>query len=173
MPIRPHPSLFLAAAVLLLVAGCRSHREAASRPLPEGEGAARPAPVYRTANFSCTVAGATATGQLRMMQDSVLWGSVVKIVELGRLKATPDSVIVYAKVVGRCFRGTYDDLYHRFHYRTTFAEVQRLLTGADANAQLEAIARTFNTEAVFRIEPWKEVSSTTFPIAIPPHVTNL
>lgn len=170
MSIIRRPYFLVAIAVCLLAAGCHCHRHAATPgPVPTPQYDA----VYRTANFSCTLAGTTVSGQLRIQQDSVIWGSVVKVVELGRVKCTPDSVIIYAKILGRCFQGDYRDVHRRFGYRTSFADLQRLLTSADADIRLEALARRFNTQAVFRLEPWKEVPETSFPLSIPPHVREL
>ena len=128
---------------------------------------------YRTANFTCAVAGTTVNGQIRLAEDSIIWASASKVVELGRAVATPDSVIVYAKVMGSCFRGTYDDLYRRFHYRTSFADLQEMLTAPDADARLQSLARRFGVAAEVRIQPWRESKEASFPIYVPPHVKSL
>ena len=158
--------LVLSLATLLLAAGCRTMRHTAA---PEPPVPARSPAVCSTARFSCTIEGTTVGGQLRMAEDSIIWGSAFKVVELGRAKITPDSVIVYAKVLGRCFCGTYDDLYNRYRFRTSYAEIQKMLTGDDPDAALTALARRFGTEAVFRLDPWQVVPTTTFPLAIPPN----
>lgn len=166
---------------LAITAGCRSHREMSRPPTPPqaettdetAEPTATPAPRYRTAAFSATVQGTTVNGQIRMLEDSVIWLSATKIIELGRAMITPDSVVVYAKVAGRCFRGSYQDVYRRFRWRTDYATLQEMLTGDNAGTALEGMARRFNIEATVRLEPWKEVERTTFPMAIPPQVKPL
>ncbi|MBO4600203.1 MAG: DUF4292 domain-containing protein, partial [Bacteroidales bacterium] len=124
-------------------------------------------------NFTCTTQGITAKGQLRMQPDSVLWASASKIIELGRAKLTPDSVIVYAKVTNSCFRGTYMDLYRRFHYRTSFDEVIKMATAEDAEAQITALIRSLKLDASIKLEPWQQVDRLTFPLAIPANVKPL
>ena len=154
----------LTLATLLLAAACCTHRQLADDPAPVQPQRAR---AYHTANFSCAVAGVTVSGQVRMAEDSIIWASASKVIELGRAIATPDSVIVYAKALGRCYRGTYDDLYRRFHYRTSFAELQSLLTAPDADLQLKALARRFGVDAEFHFQPWRETKEASFPLYIP------
>ena len=157
----------VAMAVLLLAGGCCVHRQAVETPTePPAESARR----YSTANFNCAVAGTTVSGQVRVAEDSVIWVSVSKIVELGRAVATKDSVTVYAKVMGRCFRGTYDDVYRRFHYRTTYAELEAMVTSPDAEARLQALARRFGVEASIRLQPWREMKEVSFPLYVPSNV---
>lgn len=160
----------LAIAALLTAAACHSTRQVADTPAPVQPQRAR---VCHSANFSCAVDGNTFNGQLRLAEDSLLWVTASKIIELGRAVATPDSVIVYAKVISRCYRGTYDDLYRRFHYRTSFAELQALVTAPDADAQLQDLARHFGVTAQIHILPWRETKEASFPLFIPPHVKPL
>jgi len=164
------PIIVSLTALLLLAAACCPQRHLAEGPEPVQPQRARPC---RTANFSCAIEGTTVSGQLRLAEDSILWATASKIIELGRATATPDSVIVYAKAVGRCYRGTYDDLYRRFHYRTSFSELQAIVTAPDADEQLQALARRFGIAAEFHILPWRENKDASFPIYIPPHVKPL
>ncbi len=175
-------TLTLATAAVLVLAGCRSHREATRPPLPpptdsveatvqEAEPPA--APPCRIARIYATVQGTRVDGQLRMQPDSVIWVCATKVIELGRAMCTPDSVVVYAKVAGRCFRGSYLDVYRRFGWRTDFATLQRMVTDPQAEKELAAIARRFNIEASVHIDDWKEVEKTTFPMAIPKQIKPL
>lgn len=172
------PMLFFA----LVLTGCRSHKEAVrtTPPVdtivpvsPVTPPPSRVTPQYYSANFTCSAQGMTVNGQLRMEQDSVLWASATKVIELGRAMLTPDSVIVYAKVIGRCFRGSYIDLYRRFHYRTSFEEISEMLMADDAEKQIVALARRFGIEATVSLDPWKKVPTLTFPMTIPNHVKPL
>lgn len=164
----------LTAALMLLAAGCRSQRDAARTATPDESGTTVVAsPRYYTSNFTCTAQGMTANGQLRMAPDSIIWLSASKVIELGRAKFTPDSAIVYAKVMGRCFRGTYDDLYLRFHFRTSFKDISGILTSEDAPARLAALAKQFGLDATFTIEPWKRVDRLSFPFSVPERVNPL
>ncbi|MBR6441615.1 MAG: DUF4292 domain-containing protein [Bacteroidales bacterium] len=123
--------------------------------------------------FLVTQRDTRVDGQLRMQPDSVIWVCATKVIELGRAMCTPDSVVVYAKVAGRCFRGSYLDVYRRFGWRTDFATLQRMVTDPQAEKELAAIARRFNIEASVHIDDWKEVEKTTFPMAIPKQIKPL
>lgn len=165
--MKPH-HLILCCALLLLTAGCRSQRQVAQAATSAPEQQATPAlPRPRCANFTCSTQGFQATGQLRMQPDSLIWASATKIVELGRAQLTPDSVLVYSRVVSRCFRGSWEDLCRRFHYRTSFSEVQTLLTADDADRQIAALLRQLRIDAAVHIGSWKEVEQITFPFSIP------
>lgn len=162
-------------ALTLLIAGCRSQKDAARTATAERDNTAVSSTTkkYYTAAFTCTAQGMKANGQVRMEPDSIVWLSVSKVIELGRARFTTDSVVVYAKVMGRCFRGTYDDVYKRFHYRTDFAEITKALMSDNAAQQLTTIANQFGLEATFTLEPWKRVEKLTFPLPIPSNVLPL
>ena len=173
MSIKP---LLLTVASLLVLAGCVSQKQIPQASQPQaGAGAdtlaAAPVqpvpPRYYTTRFTFEANGVTATGQLRMQPDSIIWGSAVKIIELGRVRLTPDSVCIYAKVMNSCFLGTYNDLYHRFRYRTNFQELVETLRSEDAGEQIAAIARHLGLAATVKMEPWTAAEQTSFPFAIP------
>jgi hypothetical protein len=162
-----------ALALLLLAAGCRSQREA-SRPVPPSPSVEETpgtvphyTPRYYTANFTGSAEGYTANGQIRIQADSIVWLSASKVIELARARFTPDSVLIYVKVLNRSFQGTYMDVYKRFHYRTTFDELYQTLMSDDAEAQLAAIIGKFGVEVELHMDPMKEVEQLNFPIAIP------
>ena len=172
--------LTLMALLTLTMAGCRIHREAThgtpANPRTNTSDPANPpsyAPKYYTANFTCTAQGVTAKGQLRLQPDSVLWASASKIIELGRARLTRDSVVVYVKVTNSCFRGTYIDLYRRFHYRTSFDEVVKMATADDAGQQIAALMKAMNLDATVEMEPWQQVATLTFPLSIPKNANPL
>ena len=158
---------------MVAMAGCISHRSSSrnSTPgvrvdVPSGT-SSHYTPHYYTTNFTCTAQGMTANGQLRLQPDSVLWAYASKIIELGRARLTPDSVVVYAKVANSCFRGTYADLYRRFGYRTNFEEVVKMATADDAEAQIATLLRSLNLDATVKLEPWQKAETLNFPIVIP------
>lgn len=161
-------------ALMLVAVGCHSHRDIA-RPSSPTTGAPTEASNarYYTANFTCTYEGVTANGQLRMQQDSIIWLSASKIIELGRARFTHDSVIIYAKVMGRCFRGNYNDLYRRFNLRTDFNQLYQAVTADDADTRIAAIAKQLGVDATITLQPWNEVNQLTFPIPIPDNVNPL
>lgn len=167
MPIM-HRLLPCLAALLFLATGCRSHQDAARPAQP----AVVPATTdsvsqFYTANFSCTAEGITATGQLRMQSDSVIWLSASKVIELVRARFTPDSAIIHAKAMGRCFRGNYNDLYRRFQIRTDYNQLEETLTSPNAETMLSDIARIMGIEATFTLQPWQKADRLNFPISIP------
>lgn len=169
------------AVILLLATGCRSHRDATRHSKPDTTAAIlidvpvvpSSVPHYYTANFTALVQGYSVNGQLRIQSDSIVWLSASKVIELGRACFTPDSAVIYAKVMGRAFRGTYTDFYRRFHYRTTFDELYRLVMSNDAEAQLADIISSIGLEATVRLSPVKEVDSISFPMAVPNKVNPL
>lgn len=164
---------------MVAMAGCVSHRTSSNSgpsgvrvDIPSGT-SSHYTPHYYTTNFTCTMQGVTANGQLRLQPDSVLWASVSKVIELGRTSLTKDSVVVYVKVSGRCFRGTYDDFYRRYHYRTTFQDVVKMVTADDAEQQVAALIKAFNVEATVELEPWQQVEKLRFPFSVPSNVKPL
>lgn len=182
MPIKRLHIAALCLTLLLLASGCRSRRDTA-QPAPPGQAVperqgkvAEPEPAkptYRTAAFTCTLQGTQASGQIRTIPDSLIWASASKIIELGRAELTPDSVRVYSRVINRCFRGSYDDIYRRFHYRTSFQEIQSLLTASDADRQIAALLKQLHIGATVHIDLWKETTTLTFPFSIPPNARPL
>lgn len=171
MPINRRHIILLCGALLLLASGCRSRRESAQpAPVPSvAEEIIEPTkvPQYRTANFTCSLQGTQANGQLRMQTDSLIWASATKIIELGRAELTHDSVLIYSRVVNRCYRGSYEDIYRRFHYRTSFDEVQAILTAPDADRQIAALLKQLRIDGSVRLGPWKTAETLTFPFNIP------
>lgn len=166
--------LLMAAIAAVAVAGCLGPRETSGSTPSHGGSPSQPStPRYYTTNFTCTTQGVTANGQMRMQPDSIVWASVSKILELGRARLTPDSVVVYVKITGSCFRGTYADLYRRFHYRTSFAEVTKMLMSDNAEKQIADIIKAFDLDAEVTMEPWKRADRLTFPFSVPSNVKPL
>lgn len=84
-------------------------------------------------NFNCEVQGMNANGIVRIQRDSLLWISVNKLVELGRVKATRDSVFGYLKVTNQYAKYSYEDLKRLFNIDVDFATLQNVLTGRGSN----------------------------------------
>lgn len=182
MPIIRRFTLLL--VIILMLAGCRSHKETTHTQqtdstliVPQDTTANKPTvikpskpaytPHYYTANFTCNAQGYSANGQMRLQNDSIIWISASKVIELGRARFTPDSVIIYAKIMNRCFRGTYADMHQQFHYLTTFKQLYSRVTAPDAEKQLATLFSRFGIEAEIKLSPMKEVGQLTFPLAIP------
>ena len=113
--------LLMVMLLALLAMGCRSTRQAATTTAPATVAApAAPQRQLTVITFSAIVNGFSASGQMRVAEDSVLWVSVNKLVELGRAMATPDSVWVTTTFGDHIFAGTYDDLQRLTKRRITF-----------------------------------------------------
>ncbi|MBQ9587661.1 MAG: DUF4292 domain-containing protein [Bacteroidales bacterium] len=82
-----------------------------------------------SANFSCVVDGMTASGQIRLMCDSVIWVSLSKVIEIGRAKFTPSHVSAYIKLINKSFNGDYALIAKRYGVDVDFATMQALLLG--------------------------------------------
>lgn len=161
----------------LLMGGCRSSRRAAT---PSGDAApatatetpaqdatpdATPLPStrYTIINFNATVEGVSANGQMRMAQDSVIWVSVNKFVELGRAMATRDSVWVNAPLFDRRFAGTYADLKRETGHDVTFEKLQAIATSDDAEQQLAKLAKRLGIGATVAITERRTADVLRFP----------
>lgn len=130
----------LAIGLCVLVAcGCKMTRETTVETVPE---VAKPQRQYYdhvddtsdfytsfAGNFSCEVQGMNANGVVRIQRDSVLWVSVNKIVELGRAKATRDSVFGYIRLTNQYVRYSYGDLLRLFNIDIDYQTLQSVLTG--------------------------------------------
>lgn len=114
-------------------------------------------------NFTATVGGVSVNGQLRMAEDSVIWVNVSKLFELGRAMATPDSVWVNAPLLGRSFAGNYADASRLARRTVSYKALQSIVTSADAERQLEALAATLGIEATVKLGQRRKVEQLTFP----------
>jgi len=157
----------------LLATGCRSLRNGAADSHGGNEPTTTAGRNLYSTNFTVSAQGLQANGQMRMMEDSIIWVSASKVIELGRVRFTPDSVVAYAIVMNRCFSGTYDDLYRRFQFRTDFKTLAETVRAEDAGQRLADMARRFGIEAIITVEPWKRVDRLTFPFSVPKTVKPL
>lgn len=160
-------------AVALLAVGCRSTKQVAS----EGVQDSRETPVVQeatnlpaqkrtleAANFTAVVDGMNVSGQLRMAEDSVIWVAVYKIIELGRAKATVDSVWVNVPLMGRSFAGTYAEVSRMAKRQVSFESLQSIINAADAEQQIEALAATLGFDAKVSMGQRKKVERLSFPM---------
>lgn len=128
--MKRHSLLVLTLVALLagvIADGCRSHKETVHPPAPQKQNI----PYERlTGTFECEVSGVNVNGLLRTEYDSIIWLTVSKIIELGRVRITPDSVAGYMKIYNRYFKGSYEDIYRETGVRTSFAELQQKFVDA-------------------------------------------
>ena len=124
--------------MLLTLASCHTARNVARQEAPASQPTPPPAAptsepkedtLFSTvqATFTCTAQGITANGLLRMERDSAIWVSVSKIIELGRARITPDSVVAYIGVTNECLQMTMAEAQRR--YGIDYSMLQGLLLG--------------------------------------------
>lgn len=156
--------LVLVVMALVLATGCRSTRQAAAPVVvADSDTPVEVKREYSVLNFSATVAGISANGQLRMAQDSVLWLSVSKLIELGRAMATVDSVWVSVPMMDTYFAGTYAELSLRLGRQVTFDELQQMAQAPDAEERVVRLARELGYEASVSITKRQRVDKLSFP----------
>ena len=148
----------------LLAVGCRSTRQAATTTAPATVAApAAPQRQLTVITFSAIVNGFSASGQMRVAEDSVLWVSVNKLVELGRAMATPDSVWVTTTFGDHNFAGSYDDLQRLTKRRITFDEMQAMAMADDAGEQISQLAASLGLNATVYVTGRRKVNKLAFP----------
>lgn len=159
-------AFLLLGAVLLTIAACRSQRES----IPSPTEAAADTPTvpatprqYTVITFNGTVDGISVNGQIRMAKDSLIWGSVTKLIEVGRAMATPDSVWARSALLGINEAGTFQQAQRRAKTTLTFSQIQALLESDDAEQRLAEMARNLGHPATIRITRRQQVDRLSFP----------
>ena len=86
-----------------------------------------------TRNFVANVEGMgiSVNGQLRIENDSIIWITVSKMVELARIKLTQDSAWVFLKLQNSYSQGSYTDLAKKMGLDIDYRSLQDLLVGND------------------------------------------
>ena len=136
--------IIIAVGVMVMMVGCRVHRELGDKEGKPGVGVDESAATDNKprldsiinasysrycANFSCTVEGMALTGQVRIVHDSCIWISVNKIIEVGRIMITPTRVSGYVKILNKYYDGSYDDLRKRWGIDIDYATIEALFIG--------------------------------------------
>lgn len=160
--------ILVALAVAVLAAGCHSSRhttapEPTIATVADTTAAVPQQRLYTVVNFTATVEGVSANGQLRVAEDSVMWLSVNKLIELGRALATPDSVWVNAPMFDKRFSGTYADLSRMAKRDVSFAQLQTIALGDDTEAQIRMLADMLGLDATVRITSRRTEPTLRFP----------
>lgn len=157
-------------AAVLLLAGCRSVRPSASQ--PEIDSVPQPQPEiveptpkrsYTVMNFSGEVEGVSVNGQLRLAEDSVIWLSVNKVIELGRALATPDSLFLRAPMMGRDEAIDYPALQRLTGRNITFDDLQQTVLADDASERIARLAASLGASAHLTINERRQVEYLSFP----------
>ena len=84
-------------------------------------------------NFTVSVdgMGISLNGQLRIENDKTIWITLNKLVEIARLKLTPDSIYVIVKVQNKYYQGSYADFGKATGVSINYECIQSLLLGED------------------------------------------
>lgn len=156
----------------LLATGCHTAKKAARVPevVPPAEEEAVVEPVkrnYTVMSFEGTVEGISVSGQLRLAQDSVMWLSVNKIIEMGRAMCTPDSLWLRTPLFGHDDAMNYADLQRLTGVAVTFDEMQQTALAPDAEERIADLARQLGIAASVRITQRRQVEHLTFPYTKP------
>lgn len=161
--------VLMASAAMLTLAGCRSSRHAATgeRPAATGtdttETVETPKTERTVTNFDATFEGVSLNGQLRIVEDSALWVSISKLVEVGRGLATQDSVWISAPLMDVYFAGTYTDLSRKAGRTLTFDKLQQMALSDNAEQELRRLAAALGFDATVRITSRRKVDRLSLP----------
>lgn len=161
--------ILLIALLALLAAGCHTTKKATrSEQEPVTE---TPAPAqkrtYTVMNFTGEVEGVSVNGQMRLAEDSVMWLSVTKIIEMGRAMCTPDSLWLRAPLMGRDDAMDYNTLQRQTGVKVTFGELQETALADDAEERIARMASRLGFTAKIHITQRREVDNLTFPYPKP------
>lgn len=159
----------IVAAVTL--AGCRSGREVTSTPTPVTDTTVtdtprttpQPTRTYTVMNFTAEVEGVSVSGQLRIAQDSAMWMSVQKFIEVGRGLATTDSLFLRSAFLGHDDAIDYPALRRRIGRKVTFADLQQAALADDAEERIARLANQLGINATIRITRRQQVSHLSMP----------
>lgn len=152
--------------VTLVFAACRNTRHVAAptEPEPTPEVVARQ---YTLINFTGVVDGISVSGQMRVAHDSAMWVSVNKFIEVGRAMATRDSLWLVAPMLGRNDAMDYADMQRLTRTKLTYGEVEAMVLGDNAEADIAEFARRMGIDMRVRITRREQVPHLTFPFTKP------
>lgn len=161
-------TLLLLAA--LAFGACHSSRRTAVAPLPDTTDATQPLPPHRTYTvvpFTAEVDGMAVSGQLRMAEDSVMWLSVNKFIEVARALATADSLFLHAPMLGYDGAMDYPTLQRHTGVKTSLREMQQMALAPDAEQRIAELAAKLGFNAKVQIGQRRQVQQLNFPYAKP------
>ena len=148
----------------LLAAGCHTAKKVPTVPeAPTVEEVAPAVRTYTVLTFEAEVEGIAVNGQLRVAEDSAMWVSVTKVIEMGRAMCTPDSLWLRAPLLGRDEAMDYAALRRQTGVDITFAELQQTVLAPDAEERLARMAQRLGVNAAVRITRRMHPEHLTFP----------
>ena len=118
---------------------------------------------YTVINFSGVVEGISINGQLRIAEDSIMWLSINKYIEVARGLASPDSLWLRAPLLGIDDAIDYPALRKRLHRHISFADLQAIALAENADEQITQLANQMGYRADIHITRRQQVSYLSFP----------
>lgn len=154
----------------LLMAGCHVTRKATeptpattAQPEESPEPVSAPHRTYTVMNFTGEAEGITVAGQLRVAEDSAMWMSMTKIIEVGRALATQDSLFLRAPMLGYDVATDYAALSRRLKRKVTYDDLQAIALSDNAEEQIARLAQQMGFSVTIRITRRRQVESLSFP----------
>lgn len=154
----------------MLMAGCHVSRKAAepapAAPVPAEEPTAptqEPRRTYTVMNFTGEAEGITVAGQLRVAEDSAMWVSLTKIIEVGRAMATRDSLFLRAPMLGYDVATDYAALSRRLKRKVTYDDLQAIALSDNAEEQIGRLSEQMGFKVAVHFIRRRQVESLTFP----------
>lgn len=156
--------ILIGIAFALVLGACRSTRQATA-PVSSTE------PCCFAAAFQCKAHNMTFSGMLRMQEDSIIWVSVSKVIELARATLTPEKAVVYIKPSQQYFDGDYKSLRVTAGYDIDYYDLQRQLTDAyrKKKKEIDLVVRSRQGNETYHIvlKKYAAANHQTYPIKIP------
>ena len=126
---------------VFMLNGCRTTKEIPTPKTPEvlNPVAVKPQVFEFTTisrNFTVNVDGIAISlnGQLRIEEGKTIWITLNKLVEIARLKLTPDSIHVIIKMQNKYYQGSYADFGKAIGISINYESTQSLLLGDDTES---------------------------------------
>ena len=159
-------TLLLLAMATLSFGACHSSRHTARTPQPDDTVASRhetPKRVLSVIPFTAEVEGMAVSGQLRMAEDSVMWLTASKFIEVGRAMATADSVFLHAPLMGREEAMDYATLHRRTGVKTSLRDLQQMALAPDASQRIADLADKLGFSVTVHVGQRRQVDELSFP----------
>lgn len=160
--------------LLLLLVSCHSNRhlnQSATTAVDSSSSSAHKQQIQFAANFQYELNNIKLSGMLRMQEDSILWISINKIVELGRIKFTCDSIALYARFTQQYFCGDYTSARLLSGYSISFDQLQKVFLDAykERKRNVDLVLNRENRSDTIHLvfTNYTTVHSQTYPLSIP------
>ncbi|MBR1784474.1 MAG: DUF4292 domain-containing protein [Bacteroidales bacterium] len=159
-------SVLAIVAVVWIFAACRTTRPVSA--VTDEQPASIPVSLakhrtYTQIQFTASVSGIGVSGQMRVAQDSAIWVSVSKFIEVGRALALADSVYVNAPLFDMVRSVDYSVASRRLGRKIDYSTLQQAVLATDAEQRVAALAAELGFAIDLHITSRREVESLSFP----------